>query len=194
VAASNSHSEYNIRPLDITDEPGVKKFFAEIGAVDHIAVTAGDWGGAGFSSTADIDLDQARKSLDVRFWGSLVIAKYASQVISPEGSIVLTGGMLSHRPSKGMPLVTAVAGALEHLARGLAVDLAPLRINAVSPGLVLTDQVRQMPAEVIDTFTSHLPISRAATPAEAALAYIYLMQNPYITGQVLPVDGGAWLV
>lgn len=93
-----------------------------------------------------------------------------------------------------MPLLTAIAGAMEHLARGLAVDLAPIRINAVSPGLILTEQVQQMSEDRLKAYTGHLPIPRPASPAEAALAYIDLMQNSYVTGRVLPVDGGGFLV
>jgi NAD(P)-dependent dehydrogenase (short-subunit alcohol dehydrogenase family) len=84
-----------------------------------------------------------------------------------------------------------VGGAVEHLARGLAVDLAPVRVNAVCPGLVLTEHVKsEMPEAHISAIVARLPLPRAATPEEAAKAYVYLMLNGYATGQVLPVDGG----
>jgi NAD(P)-dependent dehydrogenase (short-subunit alcohol dehydrogenase family) len=102
--------------------------------------------------------------------------------------------MLAHRPRPGAPLATAIGGAVEHLARGLALDLAPIRINAVCPGLILTEPVKRMPPEMVRAIVSPLPIARGATPAEAALAYVYLMANPYLTGQVVPVDGGGSLI
>ena len=103
--------------------------------------------------------------------------------------------MLAHRPAKGAPIATAMAGAMEHLNRGLAVDLAPVRVNAVCPGLILTDHVLEtMPEETRRSSVASLPLPRGGSPAEAAKAYIYLMVNSYTTGQVLPIDGGAWLV
>jgi NAD(P)-dependent dehydrogenase (short-subunit alcohol dehydrogenase family) len=180
--------------IDLRDEASVARFFEAQGAFDHLAVTAGDWGGRMFVATADLDLSEARDGFAVRFWGALAAVKHAGRAIAPDGSITLTSGMLAHRPFKGSALVTAVGGAIEHLARGLAIDLAPVRVNAVCPGLILTDHVLQMPAEMRRAFTAGLPLPRAGSPAECATAYVYLMLNGYATGQVLPVDGGGWLV
>jgi NAD(P)-dependent dehydrogenase (short-subunit alcohol dehydrogenase family) len=94
---------------------------------------------------------------------------------------------------KGAPLATAVTGAIEHLARGLAIDLAPVRINAVCPGIIFTDHTKQMSEEMLRTFVARLPLSRGASPTEAATAYVYLMLNSYSTGQILSVNGGVWL-
>ena len=181
--------------VDVRDEGSVRRFFDQVGAFDHLVLTAGDWGGLMMRPTADIDITAAQQMLAVRFWGVIAAAKHAIRTIAPDGSITLTGGLLAHRPLKGAPLATALGGAVESLARGLAVDLAPVRVNAVSPGLILTEHVTtQMPPEMIAAFTAALPLPRAATPAEAARAYVYLMLNSYVTGQILPVDGGALLV
>jgi NAD(P)-dependent dehydrogenase (short-subunit alcohol dehydrogenase family) len=83
---------------------------------------------------------------------------------------------------------------MESLARGLAVDLAPVRVNAVCPGLILTERVRQMPEERVRGYVAGLPLPRAASPDEAATTYVYVMLNSYVTGQVLAVDGGGLLV
>jgi NAD(P)-dependent dehydrogenase (short-subunit alcohol dehydrogenase family) len=182
------------RVVDLREEDGVAAFFQALGAFDHLAVTAGDWGGSMFVPTGDIDLASARDGLAIRFWGVLAVVKHASRVIAPDGSITLTSGMLTHRPIKGSAFATAGGGAVEHLARGLAIDLAPVRVNAVCPGLVLTDQVKKMPPEMLKMFVAGLPLQRAATPAEAAAAYAYVMLNGYVTGQVLPVDGGGSVV
>jgi NAD(P)-dependent dehydrogenase (short-subunit alcohol dehydrogenase family) len=147
-----------------------------------------------FAATRDLDLAAARDGLEVRFWGALAAVKHGSRTIAPNGSITLTSGMLAHRPRKDAPLVTAIGGAVEHLTRGLAIDLAPVRINAVCPGIILTDHVKQMPEEVLQTYVARLPLPRGAAPTEAATAYVYLMLNGYTTGQILPVDGGGWLV
>ena len=181
--------------VDLRDEAGVAEFFKDLGAFDHLAVTAGDWGGAMFAPTSDLDLDQARDGFAVRFWGALAAAKHSCRTIAHDGSITLTSGMLAHRPIKGAPIATAVGGAVEHLTRGLAIDLAPVRINAVCPGIILTGHVRtQMPEASLRSFVAPLPVPRGGSPEEAAQAYVYLMLNGYATGQILPVDGGGLVV
>jgi NAD(P)-dependent dehydrogenase (short-subunit alcohol dehydrogenase family) len=180
--------------VDLRDEASVARFFAATGAFDHLALTAGDWDVPIFVSVRELDLDQARGALGVRFWGVLAAIKHASRTIAADGSITLTSGMLAHRPIKGAPLATAIGGAIEHLARGLALDLAPVRVNAVCPGLVLTEHVQQMPEAMRQASVAPLPIPRTATPAEAARAYAYLMANDYATGQILPVDGGGLVI
>ena len=183
------------RAVDLRDERSVAGFFEDLGAFDHLAITAGDWSAAMFGATADIDLAQAQDGLAVRFWGALAAAKHGSRTIAKDGSITLTSGMLAHRPMKGAPLATAIGGATEHLARGLAVDLAPIRVNAVCPGIIRTEHTEQtMPTEQLQGAVAPLPLKRAGSPADAAQAYVYSMLNRYVTGQILPVDGGSMLV
>jgi len=182
--------------VDVKDEGSVASFFKEVGPFDHLAFTAGDWGGGlGFGGSArELDLAAAQAAFTVRFWGALAVVKHGSRTIADGGSITLTDGMLAHRPRKGAPAVTAMAGAIEHLTRALAVDLAPVRVNAVCPGLVMTEHTSQLPEQVRRTFTARLPLARGAEPAEVAEAYLYLMRGGYTTGQVLLVDGGGSVV
>ena len=182
------------RPVDLRDEASVAGFFGAFGTFDHLAITAGDWGGPIFVSSRNLDLEQARALLEVRFWGVLAAVKHGCRTIAQDGSITLTSGMLAHRPRQGAPLPTALGGAVEHLCRGLAMDLMPVRVNAVCPGIVLTDQVKQMPEAALQSIVRPLPVPRAASLAEAARAYVYLMLNGYVTGQILPVDGGGLIV
>lgn len=180
--------------VDLRKEAGVSRFFDHLGGFDHLAITANDWGDSGSGTTSDMDLAAARDSFEVRFWGVLAAVKHASRVIASNGSITLTSGMLAHRPKKGALLTTAVIGAVEHLARGLAVDLAPVRVNAVCPGLTLTEHTRQMPDDVLRSFVAAQPLQRAASPTEVATAYVYSMLNGSVTGRIMPVDGGGSLV
>jgi NAD(P)-dependent dehydrogenase (short-subunit alcohol dehydrogenase family) len=182
------------RVIELRDEASVAGFFAEVGGFDHLVMTAGDWGGPMFVSCRELNLTQARELLAVRFWGVLAAVKHCCDTIAQNGSITLTSGMLTHRPRKGAPLATAVGGAVEHLTRGLAMDLAPVRVNAVCPGIILTEHVKQMPEARVQSAVMPLPVPRGGSPAEAAKAYVYLMLNGYVTGQVLPVDGGGLLV
>jgi NAD(P)-dependent dehydrogenase (short-subunit alcohol dehydrogenase family) len=179
--------------VDVTDEASVAAFFEAAGAFDHLVFTAGDWGHMR-GPTRDLDIEASKARLEVRFWGAARAAKHAMRQIASDGSISLTGGMLAHRPMPGAPLTTASAHSTEGLALGLARDLAPVRVNAVCLGLILSEQVQGMGEGAIKGFTANLPLPRAGTVEEAAEAYLYLMRASYVTGQVLRVDGGGSLV
>lgn len=185
--------------VNVKDEADIARFFERLGSFDHLAYTAGDWvplrtGGA----LPEIEIGSANAVFTVRFWGALAAVKHSHRTIAPDGSITITDGMVAHRPRKGAALNSAMAGAVEHLARSLAVELAPIRVNAVCPGLVLTEVWDSMPADErtarLKAATQRQPLARAGTPAELAEAYLYLMCGTYTTGQVLHVDGGMSLV
>jgi NAD(P)-dependent dehydrogenase (short-subunit alcohol dehydrogenase family) len=184
--------------IDVKIEPDVAGFFERVGAFDHLVFTAGDWGERGLRQASVSDLERAPALFNVRYWGALAAIKHAQPLIRAGGSITLTNGMIAHRPRKGSALSTAMAGGIEHLARGLAVDLAPIRVNAVCPGAIRTGVWDAIPAEgreeQFKRMTSRLPIPRIGEPAEAAEAYLYLMRAGYTTGQVLLVDGGGSVV
>ena len=180
--------------VDVSDEASVAAFFDTVGAFDHLVFTAGDWGTSFFAPVRDLDIAAQQAGMTVRFWGALLAVKYGCRTIAENGSITLTGGMLAHRPMKGAPVVTAVAGAIEHLAVGLSLDLAPIRVNTVCLGMIGTDQTMRLPEAMLKAFTARLPLPRIAEAAEAAQAYIYLMRGGYSTGQVVVVDGGAAVV
>jgi NAD(P)-dependent dehydrogenase (short-subunit alcohol dehydrogenase family) len=186
-------------PVDVRDESSVTAFFDEVGPFDHLVFTAGDWGSfRAPRPTAEIDLESAGDVFAVRFWGAMRAIKHAVQRIAADGSITVTNGVVAHRPRKGAPLSTAMAGAIEHLTQGLAVDLAPLRVNVVCPGLVLTEVWDSIPederADRLRRMTADQPLPRAGDPDEVAEAYLYLMCGTFSTGQVLVVDGGRTLV
>ena len=181
------------RTVDVRDEASVAAFFDAAGPFDHLVFTAGDWGHM-FGPTRDLDVEASKARMEVRFWGAARAAKYAIRQIAEEGSITLTGGMLAHRPMPGAPLTTASAHTTEGLAMGLARDLAPIRVNAVCLGLIMSEQVQNMGEAMIKGFTANLPLPRGGTVDEAAEAYLYLMRATYVTGQVLRVDGGGSLV
>jgi len=180
--------------LDVRDEAACAAVCETLGALDHLVFTAGDWDGAmAPRPLAETDLGVMAAALDVRFWGALRVIKHAHGRIAAGGSIILTDGVLAHRPSKGTAITSAFAGALEHLARGLAVDLDPVRVNAVCPGLTLTERWANPPPALIAQFTQRQLIARGAAPHEVAQAYLYLMRATYTTGQVMVVDGGRLL-
>jgi NAD(P)-dependent dehydrogenase (short-subunit alcohol dehydrogenase family) len=182
--------------LDITDEAAVAAFFAGSGRFDHIASTAGDWGKARRGPFAAMNLDDAEALFGVRFWGSAKLAKHGASALAPGGSLTLTSGMSAFRPQKGSVMATAMAGSVEHLVYGLAVELAPIRVNGVFPGGVATEIFQGLPDAMRQAEEARFaaqPLPRIAQPAEVAQAYLYLMKCGYVTGQVLQVDGGGML-
>jgi NAD(P)-dependent dehydrogenase (short-subunit alcohol dehydrogenase family) len=185
-------------PIDVTSEASVAAFFEGLGPIDHVVFTAGDWGSFVSGAFADTDLEAAAKGLAVRYWGAARIAKHAHKHLPPGGSITFTNGMVAHRPAKGRALSTAMAGGVEHLTTGLAMELAPIRVNCVCPALIRTDVWNSIPEagreERFQRMTSHQPLPRIGEPHEVAEAYLYLMKAGYTTGQVLRVDGGSSLV
>lgn len=179
--------------LDVTDEAGVEAFFEGRGTIDHIVFTAADWGPVDQHEFAETDLEQAAQLFEVRFWGALRVVKHGASLVPPGGSITLTNGMAAHRPNRGMATSAAMAGAVEHLVLGLAVELAPVRVNAVCPGAIHTEAFDAVPPEFREFQEARLfgqLLPRVGSPTECAEAYLYLMRGTYTTGQVLRVDGG----
>jgi NAD(P)-dependent dehydrogenase (short-subunit alcohol dehydrogenase family) len=180
--------------VDLRQEASIVGFLDRLEPFDHLVITGGDVDRRRFASTEHLDLGVAHEAFEARVFGSIGFIKHGRHKIIPGGSITLTSGVLARRPRKGSPMPTATVGAVEQVVRGFAVDLAPLRINGVCPGLTLTQNILASGPERIAALTAGLPLPRAASAAEVALAYIYLMLNTYVTGQILPVDGGESLI
>lgn len=184
--------------VDVTDDASVAGLFDQLGGFHHLVYTAGDWSDVGGGPIGELDLEAAASVFGVRFWGAVRAVKFAARHIAPDGSITLTDGMFAHRPRAGGAVRSAMLGGIEHLAQGLAVELAPVRVNCVCPGLIETEiwDVRlphDRRAELVRRMTERQALPRAGQPDEAAAAYLYLMQAGYTTGQVLRVDGGSSL-
>ena len=180
------------RALDLTDEPTVEAFFAATGAFDHLVYTAGE--ALALAPLAETDTAEARRFFELRYWGAVTAAKHGHRRIRPGGSIVFTTGVAGARPRPGWTVAASICAALEGLTRALAVELAPLRVNIVSPGVVKTPLWRGMAAEARDALyaaeSARLPVGRVGEPAEIAAGYLYLMSQTYGTGQTLVIDGG----
>lgn len=179
--------------IDVRDEDDIARFFAEHGGFDHIAFTAGDWDGMAPGPLADLDIAKAAERLKTRFWGAVAVAKHGATRLPAGGSYTITNGMLAHLPRKGMPTVTASASGAEGLTRGLAVDLAPVRVNCVCPGLIETEMWQNFPAGYRDRLTEMTQrqlVRRAGTADEAGEAYLTCMRNTFMTGQIIKIEGG----
>jgi NAD(P)-dependent dehydrogenase (short-subunit alcohol dehydrogenase family) len=182
--------------LDVSDERAVEAFFSKLGTFDHLVFTAGD--SLHLHDLAATDLQQARHAFELRYWAALAAVKYGSPHIRKEGSIVLTTGIAGQRPRKGWVIAASVCGTIEALTRALAVELAPIRVNAVSPGIVRTNLWQGMTVaereNLFETVGKSLPVGRVGEPHDIAQAYLFLMQEGFSTGQIVVVDGGTVLV
>ena len=182
--------------LNVSDEGAVATFFAKVGSFDHLVFTAGD--SLHLHELAATDLQQARRAFELRYWSALAAVKYGSPHIRKGGSIVLTTGIAGQRPQKGWVIAASVCGTIEALIRALAVELAPIRVNAVSPGVVRTNLWQTMSApereRLFESVGNTLPVGRVGEAPEIAQAYLFLMHEGFATGQIIVVDGGTLLV
>ncbi len=187
--------------VNVSDEGAIATFFAKLGSFDHLVFTAGD--SLHLRDLATTDLQQARRAFErrafeLRYWAALAAVKYGSPHIRKEGSIVLTTGIAGQRPQKGWVIAASVCGTIEALTRALAVELAPIRVNAVSPGVVRTNLWQTMSVSererLYESVGKSLPVGRVGEASEIAQAYLFLMQEGFSTGQTVVVDGGTVLV
>jgi NAD(P)-dependent dehydrogenase (short-subunit alcohol dehydrogenase family) len=179
--------------IDVRHEADVARFFKNHGVFDHIAFTAGDWEGFAPGALTDLDLARAAERMTTRFWGAVAVAKHGATKLPPGGSYTITNGMLARRPMKGMPIVTASACAAEGLTLGLAVDLAPVRVNCVCPGLIETEMWGKFPEgyrDMMMAMTKKQLVQRPGSTAEAAECYLTCMRNGFMTGQIIRIEGG----
>jgi NAD(P)-dependent dehydrogenase (short-subunit alcohol dehydrogenase family) len=173
--------------LDVADAAAVRTFFDGIGPVDHlVSSTVARAGGP----ARRLDLAAARRAFEVKLWGPFE----AVQAADVRRSIVLLSGVAAHSPSPGAAATAAVNGAVEALVRVLAVELAPVRVNAVSPGIVDTPTWDAMPEDdrraLFDRMADRLPAARVGTPEDVANAVWHALTNDFVTGTVVHVDGG----
>lgn len=180
---------------DVTRETDVAALFESVGAVDHLVVTAAD---LRYEPVASVSLEAIRAVLDSKLVAAVLLAKHAVKRMRPGGSILFTSGVASERPAPKGALVAAVNGALDALARALAIELAPLRVNTLSPGWVDTELWQRVAPviagvskeEVFARMAPRLPARRVGRPEELGQAAVFLMENEFTTGTTLFVDGG----
>ncbi|CAI8728539.1 MULTISPECIES: SDR family oxidoreductase [Burkholderia] len=186
-AASDGH--VRTEALDITDTAAVDAFCARVGQFDHVVISAAK---TATGPLRALPLADAQAAMDSKFWGAYRIAR--SIDIAPGGSLTFVSGYLSVRPSASSVLQGAINAALEALARGLALELAPVRVNTVSPGLIATPLWDKLAPDARDAMyagaAQRLPARRVGQPEDVANAIVYLATTPYATGSTVLIDGG----
>ncbi len=181
-------------PVDTTSEDSIQAFFENLGPIDHLAIPGSS---VRTGSLKEATLEDGLYTMQSKFWGPYLCAKHA--VFKPGGSLTLFSGILSRRPGKNDAVLGPVNAAVEALGRALARDLAPIRVNVISPGMTSgTDAYKAMPEAarqgMYESIAARLPAARVGTPDDIAAATLMLMANGFITGVTLDVDGGGVLV
>ncbi|HZT01210.1 MAG TPA: SDR family oxidoreductase [Steroidobacteraceae bacterium] len=183
---------------DIGERSQVAALFARAGRLDHVVVTAAD---LPYGPAVDLTEADVMRAVRSKLLGPLFVAQETAGRLSPGGSITFTTGIAARRPMRGGSAAAALNSGLEGLVRALAMELAPIRVNAVSPGWTDTPIWGAMPGmtaerkrEVFASMAARLPTGRIGRPEEIADAVVFLMKNQFSTGAVLDVDGGHRLV
>ncbi len=188
-----------LKPIkaDISREDQVANLFEQIGPLDHVVSTAADIADA-YELLPSLDLKAAQRVVESKFYGPLLLAKYGAPRLSASGSITFVSGIAAYRPAARGSVVAAVNAALEGLVRALAIELAPIRVNAVSPGWVDTSiwtfVAGDKKDETLSAMAKRLPVGRIGQPDDIADAICFLMGNTFTTGTILHVEGGHRLV
>ena len=175
--------------LDTADEAALEQFFGASARWDHIVVSAAQ---TPSGPVRGLPLPDAKAAMESKFWGAYRVARLAQ--IRQGGSLTLVSGFLSVRPSASSVLQGAINAALEALARGLALELAPVRVNAVSPGLIDTPLWGRMEADrrnaMFSRAAANLPARRMGEAEDIARAILFVATTPFATGSTVRVDGG----
>ncbi|MER9406238.1 SDR family oxidoreductase [Mesorhizobium caraganae] len=182
---------------DMTREVDIARLFDEVGAFDHLVSTAGT--PPPNYPIGDTDMDFVRGFVDNKLIGAVMLAKHAVRGLKKGGSMIFTSGINKDRPPvPGGSVVSAIAGSFSYFARALAQELAPTRINIVSPGWVDTPMWDELVGEAKSGYfaamAGRVPAGKVAAPADVAPAYLYLMGNDFMTGETIHIDGGQRLV
>ncbi|MHC5797308.1 SDR family oxidoreductase [Lacisediminihabitans sp. FW035] len=178
--------------VDLAVPVSVAALSAHVGAIDHLAYTAGE--PLSLRYLADITPDIAQSFFATRYVGALTVLRALVPSIRAGGSVTLTSGSAGDRPGAGWALGASICGAINSLTRALAIELAPLRVNAIAPGVLrsplwggMTETERET---MYDSVGAALPLGRVGDVDDVAEAFVYAMMQDYGTGVVLPVDGG----
>lgn len=179
---------------DVRDRDALSTLFSKLAPFD-ILVSAATGGSRAIGPFADMDMDGYMGSFD-KLWGYANVVRYGVEHLDDDGSIVLVSGSPARRCGPGQVALSSVGGAVEALSRAVAKEIAPKRINVMSPGLIDTPMVPLQGDErtaLYEKLTGNNLIARAGMPDECAQGIIFLIQNDFVTGTTLDVDGGILL-
>lgn len=196
ATAAALRAPHSLHIADVTIEAEVAALIESIGAFDHLACTATE---TAPGRVADVPLAGVERAIATKLWAPLFLVRYGVRHIAPHGSFTFFSGIRGARPAAGSSITSLVNGGLEAFARAMAVELGPIRVNVVSPGIVDSGPFWERlgadgRARMFDDYAARAPARRVGTPEDLAAAGLFAITNPFVTGTVLAVDGGGLLV
>lgn len=193
--APGSDSGLRSEPVDVTDSASLKQLFETVGRFDHLVYTSGPSVRA--KPLIETDLDEAQNNFDVKLWGALRAIQHALPFLHEQGSITLTSGQLGRKLAAGQFIKTGINAATEALGKQLAKELAPRRVNVISPGVIDTPAYAGLGQEqrlaMFAKAGQGLPVGRVGLAEDVAAGYVLAMENGFMTGAVVDIDGGGLL-
>jgi NAD(P)-dependent dehydrogenase (short-subunit alcohol dehydrogenase family) len=191
AAAYAGEPGVSVETVDVTDEASIAALGERLGTVDHVVSTAS---ARVRGLIADLDRDAIRLSFDTKVIGPLMLAKHLAPRMNPGGSFVIFSGVAAAKIAVGTLGVAITNAAADTLARSLALELAPIRVNAISPGVIDTGAWDALgeegKARYFADISARNPARRIGTPEDIAQAVVFAMTNTFLTGQTLHIDGG----
>lgn len=184
----------SLKSCDVRDRDALEKLFEEC-APFEILVSAATGGERSFGPFLEMDMDGYQASFD-KLWGYANVVRFGAHHMSEDGTIVLVSGAPARKAKPGQVSLSSVGAAVEAMVRSVAPEIAPRRLNVVSPGSIDTPMVflqGEERAELYEKATARNLIPRAGTADEVAQAILFLIQNDFVTGTTIDVDGG-WLL
>ncbi|MBV1877935.1 MAG: SDR family oxidoreductase [Pseudomonadales bacterium] len=191
TAARENNPGITFDTLDTHDVDGLQALFQRVGKVDHIIAAA-----TGSTRTLKPFMEQTEDQFMAafnKFWGYCRVARQGVPNLTKNGSITLISGVPARKCGPGMAAVSCVGSAVEGLVRALAAELAPIRVNAVAPGIIDTamfDRFGENKTAMLDNMGKNIPLGRVGRADEVASAILLTLTNDYMTGTTLDVDGG----
>jgi NAD(P)-dependent dehydrogenase (short-subunit alcohol dehydrogenase family) len=191
LAGSYDDDGISAETVDITDDESIAALADRVGRLDHVVSTAS---ARARGTLAELQRQNLLQSFDTKVIGPTMLAKHFAAQINPGGSLVLFSGVHAFKHNVGYLGVGITNGAVDFLTRWLAVELAPIRVNAISPGVIDTGAWDAMgddgKRDYFEHIAAHNPTGRIGTPDDIAAAVLFAMTNTFMTGMTLKVDGG----
>lgn len=180
------------KTVDMMDQKSVEQFVDEVGEFDDLVIPGSS---AVVGNFLETPVEDVQRYYDSKFWGTYRIVREAHRNLRLGGTITLFSGAAGQKASPGFAFGSALNAAIERLSDSLAIELAPIRVNTICPGIVDTPVWSEMVGEdvkqaIFSDMTAKLPTGRVGRPDEVAKAVQFVIENEYVTGTVLRVDGG----
>jgi NAD(P)-dependent dehydrogenase (short-subunit alcohol dehydrogenase family) len=177
--------------IDVTSEESVRAFFEQIDSLDHLIVCPGDLASG---TVFDVPMEQVRSCLDTKIVGQMLCVRHGARKISQNGSVVLLSGVAGYRATPGLSVTSAANAAIGAMGRSLALELAPIRVNVVVAGVIDTPIWSAVPDEVRQAIFAQTvkdtPVGRIGEPEDVAFSVLHALENTFLSGALLHVDGG----